>query len=195
MAVAVGSNLQPWVCASTDPGTLSIPLRTSRRRETGAGGQHNTYRSALTAHPGKSSGRPCNEPELAATVYRRRARTFVLPVPRVPVHPHAEQIGFFQDIEEVRTVVMGYFERYNQHWLGKERLPKPRRNTAQLDGRNDHNARGRITPPCVREAGCGTRLSIDFCRAIQRESCHKGRCRDQSATFYRLPLGQPAGAH
>ena len=40
--------------------------------------------------------------------------------------------------------------------VGKERLPKPRRDQAELDGRNDHNARGRITLPCVRKTGCGT---------------------------------------
>jgi hypothetical protein len=35
-------------------------------------------------------------------------------------------------------------------------LSKPRRNTAELDGRNHHNPQGRITLPCVRKTGCGT---------------------------------------
>jgi hypothetical protein len=52
--------------------------------------------------------------------------------------------------------------------LGKERLSKPSRNTAELDRRNDHNPQGRITLTCVRKTGCGTsgqRRRRAFCPA------------------------------
>ena len=71
-----------------------------------------------------------------------------------------EQIVFgriFQDIEEVRTAVRTYFDRYNQHWLlEKNGYRSPAGNTAELDGRNHRHARGRITLPCVRKTGRGT---------------------------------------
>jgi hypothetical protein len=52
---------------------------------TGAGGQHDTYRSALTAHPGESQGRPCNERELTAHgPIGGLPAPCVLPVPHVP---------------------------------------------------------------------------------------------------------------
>lgn len=66
-----------------------------------------------------------------------------------------EQIVFgriYQNFEEVRAARQGLI-RVLQPALaaGKERLPKPSRNQADVDSKNDQ--RGRITLPCVQKPG------------------------------------------